>query len=190
MNYEICNFPSFLEILIDIWLVCLHIVKSNDPNIMFLLQGILIFSLQCMRNNQVRKNIKPIINSISSVFSVSINIRVLVLRTIFHVVRISADQRAIQKKDECCFSIFYKEQLHKEELTGQSKWGRRCMGSGIAVLCCIWIQFALNLDNWIQPTGNDSQLLSKITYLTAIGRLWFIWPAICSWKEVYLFIIV
>ena len=44
------------------------------------------------------------------------------LRTIFHVARLSADQRAIQKKDECCFSIFYKKQLHKEELTGQSKW--------------------------------------------------------------------
>ena len=190
MNYEICNFPSFLEILIDILLVCLHIVKSNDPNITFLLQGFPIFALQCMRNTQVRKNIEPVINSISSVFSVSINIRVLVLRTIFHVVRISADQRAIQKKDECCFSIFYKEQLHKEELTGQSKWGRRCMGSGIAVLCCIWIQFALNLNNWIQPTGNDSQLLSKITYLTAISRLRSIWLAICSWKEVFLIIIV
>ncbi|CAH3160134.1 unnamed protein product, partial [Pocillopora meandrina] len=38
-------------------------------------QGFLIFALQCMRNTQVRKNIKPIINSISSVFSVSIDIR-------------------------------------------------------------------------------------------------------------------
>ena len=103
MNYEICNFPSFLEILIDIWLVCLHIVKSNDPKIMFLLQGFLIFALHCMRNTQVRKNIKPIINTISSIFNVSINILVLVLRTIFHVARLSADQRAIQKKNECCF---------------------------------------------------------------------------------------
>ena len=154
---------------------------------MFLLQGFLIFALHCMQKTQVRKNIKPIINSISSIFSVSINIRVLVLRTIFHVARLSADQRAIQKKDECCFSIFYKKQLHKEELTGQSKW---IMGSWIAVLYWIWIEIALNLNNWIQPTGNDSQLLSKITYLTAIGRLWFIWPAICSWKEVFLFIIV
>ena len=162
-NYKICNFLSFLEILVDIWLICLYTVKINDLEIIFMLQGFLIFALQCMRNTQVRKNIKPIINSISSVFSVSIDIRVLVLRTIFHVVRLSADQRAIQKKDECCFSIFYKEQLHKEELTGQSKWGRRCMGSWIAVLCCIWIQFALNLNNWIQPTGNDSQLLSTIT---------------------------
>ena len=187
MNYEICNFPSFLEILIDIWLVCLHIVKSNDPKIMFLLQGFLIFALHCMRNTKVRKNIKPIINSISSIFSVSINIRVLVLRTIFHVARLSADQRAIQKKDECCFSIFYKKQLHKEELTGQSKW---IMGSWIAVLYWIWIEIALNLNNWIQPTGNDSQLLSKITYLTAISLLLLIWPAICSWKEVFLFIIV
>ena len=156
---------------------------------MFLLQGFLIFALHCMRNTQVRKNIKPIINSISSIFSVSINIRVLVLRTIFHVARLSADQRAIQKKDECCFSIFYKKQLHKEELTGQSKWGQRCMGSWIAVLYWIWIEIALNLNNWIQPTGNDSRLLSKITYLTAISRLWLIWPAICSWKEVFLFII-
>ncbi|CAH3164073.1 unnamed protein product [Pocillopora meandrina] len=32
-----------------------------------------------------------------------------------------SDQRAFQKKDEHRFSIFYKEQLHKEELTGQSK---------------------------------------------------------------------
>ena len=131
-----------------------------------------------------------LINSISSIFSVSINIRVLVLRTIFHVARLSADQRAIQKKDECCFSIFYKKQLHKEELTGQSKWGQRCMGSWIAVLYWIWIEIALNLNNWIQPTGNDSRLLSKITYLTAISRLWLIWPAICSWKKVFLFIIV
>ena len=109
---------------------------------------------------------EPIINSISSIFSVSINIRVLVLRTIFHVARLSADQRAIQKKDECCFSIFYKKQLHKGELTGQSKWGQRCMGSWIAVLYWIWIEIALNLNNWIQPTGNDSRLLSKIHLLS------------------------
>ena len=136
---------------------------------MFLLQGFLIFALQCMRNTQVRKNIKPIINSISSVFSVSINIRVLVLRTIFHIARLSADQRAIQKKNECCFSTFYKEQLHKEELTGQPKWGRRCMRYCSLVLNLI--EIVLNLNNWIQPTGNDSQLLSTITYLTAISRL-------------------
>ena len=49
------------------------------------------------------------------------NIRVLVLRTVFRVVRLSADQRASQKKEEYRFSIFYREQLHKEELTGQSK---------------------------------------------------------------------
>ena len=148
---------------------------------MFLLQGFLIFALHCMRNTQVRKNIKPIINSISSIFSVSINFRVLVLRTIFHVARLSADQRAIQKKDECCFSIFYKKQLHKEELTGQSTWGRRCMGSWIAVLYWIWIEIALNLNNWIQPTGNDSQLLCTVTYLTAISRLRSIWLAIYCW---------
>ena len=75
-----------------------------------------------------------LINSISSIFSVSINIRVLVLRTVFRVARLSADQRAFQKKDEYRFSIFYKEQLHKEELTGQSKWGWGCMGNWIAVL--------------------------------------------------------
>ena len=60
-----------------------------------------------MRNTQVRKNIELIINFISSSFSVSINIRVL--RTIFRVARLSADQRAIQKKDEHRFSIFYKD---------------------------------------------------------------------------------
>ena len=49
------------------------------------------------------------------------NIRVLVLRTVFRVVRLSADQRASQKKEEYRFSIFYKEKLHKEELTGQPK---------------------------------------------------------------------
>ena len=37
------------------------------------------------------------------------------LRTEFRVARLSADQRAIQKKDEHHFSIFFKEQLHKEE---------------------------------------------------------------------------
>ena len=78
-----------------------------------MLQGFLIFALHCMRNTQVRKNIELIINFISSSFSVSINIRVL--RTIFRVARLSADQRAIQKKDEHRFSIFFKEQLHKEE---------------------------------------------------------------------------
>ena len=49
------------------------------------------------------------------------DIRVLVLRTVFRVVRLSVDQRASQKKEEYRFSIFYKEKLHKEELTGQSK---------------------------------------------------------------------
>ena len=44
-----------------------------------------------------------------------------VLRTIFRVACRSADQRAIQKKDEHRFSIFYKGQLLKEEPTGQSK---------------------------------------------------------------------
>ncbi|XP_066022934.1 adhesion G-protein coupled receptor D1-like [Pocillopora verrucosa] len=35
-----------------------------------------------------------------------------------------------KRKMNVVFSIFFKEQLHKEELTGQSKWpGRRCMGS-------------------------------------------------------------
>ena len=38
-----------------------------------------------------------------------------VLRTIFRVACRSADQRAIQKKDEHRFSIFFKEQPHKEE---------------------------------------------------------------------------
>ena len=143
-----------------------------------MLQGFLIFALHCMRNTQVRKNIELIINFISSSFSVSINIRVL--RTIFRVARLSADQRAIQKKDEHRFSIFYKEQLYKEELTGQSKWGWGCMGSWNAVLCWVWIEIARNLNNWIQPTGNDSQLLSTITKLTAISRLRSVWLAICS----------
>ena len=37
------------------------------------------------------------------------------LRTECRVARLSADQRAIQTKDEHRFSIFFKEQLHKEE---------------------------------------------------------------------------
>ena len=37
------------------------------------------------------------------------DIRVLVLRTVFRVVRLSADQRASQKKEEYRFSIFYRE---------------------------------------------------------------------------------
>lgn len=41
----------------------------------------------------------------------------------------SADQRAIQKKDEHGFSILYKTKLDKEELKDQTKRGRRCMGS-------------------------------------------------------------
>ena len=84
-------------------------------------QGFLIFALHSMRNTQVRKNMKKFINSISSVFSVSIDIRLLVLRTVFRVARLFADQRAFQKKDEYRFSILCKEQLHNEELTGQSK---------------------------------------------------------------------
>ena len=76
-NYKMCNFPSFLEILIDILLICLHIVEINDLEIIFMLQGFLIFALHCMRNTQVGKNIKLIINSISSSFSASIDIRVL-----------------------------------------------------------------------------------------------------------------
>ena len=45
------------------------------------------------------------------------------LRTIFHVARLSADQRGIQKKDEKKhrFSIIYIGQLQRGELTGQSK---------------------------------------------------------------------
>ena len=54
-NYKMCNFPSFLEILIDSWLICLHIVKINDLEIIFMLQGFLIFALHCVRNTQVRK---------------------------------------------------------------------------------------------------------------------------------------
>ena len=94
---EDVQFSFLLEILIDIWLICLDIVKIIDLEIIFILQGFLIFALHCMRNTQVRKNIELIINFISSSFSVSINIRVL--RTIFRVARLSADQRAIQKKD-------------------------------------------------------------------------------------------
>ncbi|RMX53207.1 hypothetical protein pdam_00024389 [Pocillopora damicornis] len=71
---------------------------------MFMLQGFLIFSLHCMRNTQFFERYP----STSA-------------RNVFRVARLSADQRAFQKKDEHRFSIFYKEQLHKEELTGQSK---------------------------------------------------------------------
>ena len=117
----------------------------------------------------------------SSRFSVSINIRGL--RTIFHVSHLSADQRAIQKKDEHRFSILYKRQLRKEQLTCQSKWGWGCMGSRIAVLCWIWIESALNLNNWIQPIGNDSQLLSTITHLKVISRLQSVWVTICRLKK-------
>ena len=53
-NHKICNFLSFLEILIDIWLICLYTVKINDLEIIFMLQGFLIFALHCMRNTQVR----------------------------------------------------------------------------------------------------------------------------------------
>ena len=91
--------------------------ESNDLEIKFVLQGFLIFALHGMRNTQVRKNIKLIINSISSSFYVKINI-CGVLRTIFHVAPLSVDQRGIQKKDEHRFSIFHKEQLQNEELTG------------------------------------------------------------------------
>ena len=160
-NYKICNFPSFLEILIDIWLIRLHIVRINDLEIIFMLQCVLIFALHCMRNTQVRKKIELIINFMSSSFSVSINMRVL--RTIFRVARLSADQRAIQKKDEHRFSIFYKGQLHKEDPTDQSKWDWEWMGSLIAVLCWTWIETVLNLNNWIQPTGNNNQILRTIT---------------------------
>ena len=69
-NHKIWHFLSFLEILIGIWLICLHIVKISDPKIIFMLQGFLIFALHSMRNTQVRKNMKKFINSISSVFSV------------------------------------------------------------------------------------------------------------------------
>ena len=49
-------------------------LEVNDPEIIFMLQGFLIFALHCMRNTQVRKNIKLIINSISSSFSALIDI--------------------------------------------------------------------------------------------------------------------
>ena len=132
-NYKMCNFPSFLEILIDILLICLHIVEINDLEIIFMLQGFLIFALHCMRNTQVRKNIELIVSFITPSFSVSINIRVL--RTVFRVAHLSPDQRAIEKKDEHRFSVFYKGQIHEEELTGQSKLGWGYMDSLIAVLC-------------------------------------------------------
>ena len=38
-NYKICNFLSFFEILIDIWLICLYIVKINDIEIIFFAAG-------------------------------------------------------------------------------------------------------------------------------------------------------
>ena len=54
-NHKIWHFLSSLEILIDIWLICLHIVKISDLKIIFMLQGFLIFALHSMRNTQVRK---------------------------------------------------------------------------------------------------------------------------------------
>ena len=89
-NHKIWHFLSFLKTLIGIWLICLHIVNISDLEIIFMLQGFLIFALHCMRNTQVRKNMKQFINSILS-FSVSIDIRLLVLRTLFRVARLSAD---------------------------------------------------------------------------------------------------
>ena len=65
-------------------------LNISDLEIIFMLQGFLIFALHCMRNTQVRKNMKQFINSILS-FSVSIDIRLLVLRTLFRVARLSAD---------------------------------------------------------------------------------------------------
>ena len=56
-HYKICNFLSFLEILIGIWLICLYTIKINDLEIIFMLQGFLIFALHCMRNSQVSKTL-------------------------------------------------------------------------------------------------------------------------------------
>ena len=50
---EVYNFLSSLENLIGIWLICLHIVKMNDLEIIFMPQGFLIFALHGMRNTQV-----------------------------------------------------------------------------------------------------------------------------------------
>ena len=97
--------------------------ESNDLEIKFVLQGFLIFALHCMRNTQVRKNIKLIINSISSSSYVKINIRG-VLRTIFHVAPLPIDQRGIQKKDEHRFFIFHKENYRmKSSQVSPSKVG-------------------------------------------------------------------
>ena len=60
-NHKIWHFLSFLEILIGIWLICLHIVKISDLKIIFMLQGFLIFALHSMRNTQVRKNMKRLL---------------------------------------------------------------------------------------------------------------------------------
>ena len=87
-----------------------------------------------------KNNVKLIINTISSTFRVSINI--WVLRAIFRVPRLSADQREIKKKDEYRFSISYKEQLRKEELTRECKWGWGCTGSWTAFLRWTWIEIA------------------------------------------------
>ena len=62
--YEICNFLSFLEILINIWLIYLYTVKGNGLEIMFMLQGFLIFALHGLRNTQVRKHIRPILHQL------------------------------------------------------------------------------------------------------------------------------
>ena len=161
--YGLRNFLFFLDFssyicksLKYICLVYLNIVKRNVYSV-----GFPDFrSTLPAKHSGKRKNCLYT-NCISSSCSVSIN--TWVLRTIFHVAHLSADQRTIQKKDEHRFSIFDRGHLHKEELTGQTKWDRHCRYSWIAVLCWIWIEISHNLGNWIQQTGNNSQLLSTIT---------------------------
>ena len=108
-----------------------------------------------------KKNVKLIINTISSTFRVSINIRVL--RAIFRVPRLSADQREIQKKDEYRFSISYKEQLRKEELTRECKWGWGCTGSWTAFLRWTWIEIVSWENISIRPllSKNNNMLASR-----------------------------
>ena len=54
-NNKICNFLSFLVIWTGIWLVCLHIVKIDDLEIIIMLQGFLIFALHYMRFQNGRR---------------------------------------------------------------------------------------------------------------------------------------
>ena len=86
-----------------------------------MLQGFLIFALHRMRNTQVRKKKSNwLLTPQHQFFSVSIDIWVLELKPYFVLLVYLQIKERFKRK--ILFSIFYKEQLHKEELTGQSKY--------------------------------------------------------------------